>query len=435
MAAPEPARRAELEDAGGQGGRAGAREHVPLHLVEDGAPHVLVVEASPCGNDDDAIARRGERRQPRPHLDDEGGTRAPDGVAHPRGERLRFGAVARPQWARGRRAGARDPRARQRVRRFVLLVGARAEAPPRQRAELGLSRCRREAGFEGHFGRAGRVDAGEGFSFTNPNRLQPEGDGVELARELDLLRGRVRPAGPSFAPASNAAMTRARSASPLRGATAPSSRMTDAARERARSAPAQNVGSETVTVPLYACAARAVYTREEGFGTRGTTRGAASRTNMKKNYVLDTNVLLHDPHAIFKFEDNDIILPIYVIEEIDQFKREARTAGATRAPSRACSTSCATAAARSPRGSRSRAAARCASRSPRSCRSSRARSTRRRWTGHPADGDRRARAGRRVSHGLRDDGHEPAHPRRRARDGHARRTRTSASTSSSSTAA
>ncbi len=43
---------------------------------------------------------------------------------------------------------------------------------------------------------------------------------------------------------------------------------------------------------------------------------------MKKTYVLDTNVLLHDPHAIFKFEDNDLILPIYVIEEIDQFKRD-----------------------------------------------------------------------------------------------------------------
>ncbi len=43
---------------------------------------------------------------------------------------------------------------------------------------------------------------------------------------------------------------------------------------------------------------------------------------MKKNYVLDTNVLLHDPHAIFKFEDNDLILPIYVIEEVDQFKRD-----------------------------------------------------------------------------------------------------------------
>jgi PhoH-like ATPase len=48
---------------------------------------------------------------------------------------------------------------------------------------------------------------------------------------------------------------------------------------------------------------------------------------MKKNYVLDTNVLIHDPHAFLKFEDNDVILPIYVIEEIDQFKRDANERG------------------------------------------------------------------------------------------------------------
>src|SRR5258706_14499940 len=48
---------------------------------------------------------------------------------------------------------------------------------------------------------------------------------------------------------------------------------------------------------------------------------------MKKNYVLDTNVLLHDPQAIFKFEDNDVISPIYVIEEVDQFKREGTERG------------------------------------------------------------------------------------------------------------
>ncbi|MFO0619331.1 MAG: PhoH family protein [Polyangiaceae bacterium] len=48
---------------------------------------------------------------------------------------------------------------------------------------------------------------------------------------------------------------------------------------------------------------------------------------MKKNYVLDTNVVLYDPRAIFKFEDNDVILPIYVIEEIDQFKREGTERG------------------------------------------------------------------------------------------------------------
>jgi PhoH-like ATPase len=48
---------------------------------------------------------------------------------------------------------------------------------------------------------------------------------------------------------------------------------------------------------------------------------------MKKNYVLDANVLLHDPHAIFKFEDNDLIIPIYAIEEVDQFKREGSERG------------------------------------------------------------------------------------------------------------
>ncbi len=48
---------------------------------------------------------------------------------------------------------------------------------------------------------------------------------------------------------------------------------------------------------------------------------------MKKNYVLDTNILLHDPRAIFKFEDNDVIIPIYVIEEVDQFKREGSERG------------------------------------------------------------------------------------------------------------
>ncbi len=48
---------------------------------------------------------------------------------------------------------------------------------------------------------------------------------------------------------------------------------------------------------------------------------------MKKNYVLDANVLLHDPHAVFKFEDNNVIIPIYAIEEIDKFKREQSERG------------------------------------------------------------------------------------------------------------
>jgi PhoH-like ATPase len=48
---------------------------------------------------------------------------------------------------------------------------------------------------------------------------------------------------------------------------------------------------------------------------------------VQKIYVLDTNVLLHDPRAIYKFEDNDVVIPIHVIEEIDQFKREMSEVG------------------------------------------------------------------------------------------------------------
>ncbi len=48
---------------------------------------------------------------------------------------------------------------------------------------------------------------------------------------------------------------------------------------------------------------------------------------MKKNFVLDTNVLLHDPRSIFGFEENDVVIPIYVIEEIDNFKRDLSTLG------------------------------------------------------------------------------------------------------------
>jgi PhoH-like ATPase len=42
---------------------------------------------------------------------------------------------------------------------------------------------------------------------------------------------------------------------------------------------------------------------------------------MKKVFVLDTNVLLHDPRAVFSFQDNDVVIPIVVIEELDGFKK------------------------------------------------------------------------------------------------------------------
>ena len=49
--------------------------------------------------------------------------------------------------------------------------------------------------------------------------------------------------------------------------------------------------------------------------------------DVKKTYVLDTNVVLHDPLAVYKFEDNAVVLPIFVIEEVDQFKKELSELG------------------------------------------------------------------------------------------------------------
>jgi PhoH-like ATPase len=42
---------------------------------------------------------------------------------------------------------------------------------------------------------------------------------------------------------------------------------------------------------------------------------------LNKIYVLDTNVLLQDPNAIYSFEDNEILIPAVVLEEIDSKKR------------------------------------------------------------------------------------------------------------------
>jgi PhoH-like ATPase len=47
----------------------------------------------------------------------------------------------------------------------------------------------------------------------------------------------------------------------------------------------------------------------------------AKKQKQKKIFILDTNVLLHDYTCIYNFEENDVIIPIVVLEELDKFKR------------------------------------------------------------------------------------------------------------------
>ncbi len=46
-----------------------------------------------------------------------------------------------------------------------------------------------------------------------------------------------------------------------------------------------------------------------------------------RSYVLDTNVLLYDPNALFAFDEHNVIIPMTVIEEIDRFKKDLNETG------------------------------------------------------------------------------------------------------------
>ncbi|MBT97201.1 MAG: phosphate starvation-inducible protein PhoH [Dehalococcoidia bacterium] len=47
----------------------------------------------------------------------------------------------------------------------------------------------------------------------------------------------------------------------------------------------------------------------------------------RRTYILDTNVLLHDPNALTVFDEHDVVVPITVIEELDRFKKDLNEIG------------------------------------------------------------------------------------------------------------
>ncbi|MFT4627617.1 MAG: PhoH-like ATPase [Myxococcota bacterium] len=46
-----------------------------------------------------------------------------------------------------------------------------------------------------------------------------------------------------------------------------------------------------------------------------------------RTYVLDTNVILHDPNAVFAFQEHELVVPMTVIEEVDRFKKDLNEVG------------------------------------------------------------------------------------------------------------
>ena len=67
--------------------------------------------------------------------------------------------------------------------------------------------------------------------------------------------------------------------------------------------------------------------KSRGNSASTASPGTDSGGTRIKNYVLDTNVLLHDPNALLNFQDNHVLIPIEVLEEVDKFKRETSERG------------------------------------------------------------------------------------------------------------
>ena len=110
----------------------------------------------------------------------------------------------------------------------------------------------------------------------------------------------------------------AESPAPLKAAEASLPRSSPAKHREAPQAKAAPHRPEPISAPIPVASAAAV--------TKGKTNAApnkrrGSRSGPTRLFVLDTNVLLHDPMSLFRFEEHDIFLPMIVLEELDGHKK------------------------------------------------------------------------------------------------------------------
>src|SRR5690606_6083576 len=80
-----------------------------------------------------------------------------------------------------------------------------------------------------------------------------------------------------------------------------------------------NSQAPAAVAPAPAAAPRAA--RGGKASTAGRKPKARAQSAVRKLFVLDTNVLLHDPTSLFRFEEHDIFLPMMTLEELDHQKK------------------------------------------------------------------------------------------------------------------
>ncbi|CAN7664613.1 MULTISPECIES: PhoH family protein [Duganella] len=86
---------------------------------------------------------------------------------------------------------------------------------------------------------------------------------------------------------------------------------------KAKSAPA----ARSKVTPINAEAPHPAKHKPHEVSIKSSTSRHADQTGTTKLFVLDTNVLMHDPSSLFRFEEHDVYLPMMTLEELDNHKK------------------------------------------------------------------------------------------------------------------
>ncbi len=162
--------------------------------------------------------------------------------------------------------------------------------------------------------------------------LSPESYSLKAAEDhFEAVLDALPESAPSAAPTAG---VEAPKASPARRGNRPKARRTEQAPDQDKSFPKRSTAPVVAPIsPPAPAEARVSYPTAETrtppksagvspvASNRRTARSKAAANGISRLFVLDTNVLLHDPISLFQFEEHDIFLPMIVLEELDGHKK------------------------------------------------------------------------------------------------------------------
>lgn len=153
------------------------------------------------------------------------------------------------------------------------------------------------------------------------SRLKPGDYPAKAAKKANKAKLMVA-AEPAHAapPASATTISPAQAQPALQAATAPQAASSSKRIKARTAAPATNATANAAAVKT--AAKTPVNTPPSPPAqARAGKKQKRNRSDAKRLFVLDTNVLLHDPASLFRFEEHDIFLPMVVLEELDAHKK------------------------------------------------------------------------------------------------------------------